>query len=1146
MMKSSTKKIFSGLFAGVLLLNGAVAPASAGFQLPEGGAVQSQALQKDAQVQNVFDMFNEQLGNDPLYGEKLSNFNPNEKVRLVVEVDVDEKAKTLPETQIEEVKNRLSKARTSSSKVRHTYTDGFHGFSMESTLADVEKVKALKGVKDVRIAKTYEQTVVNSKDLVEAMNVWTKYNYRGDGMVVAVVDSGIDYRHEAMTLSENGKKSAKLTEGNIQSILDSTEISDTWYSEKVPTGYDWADKDNDVIPSKDSHGTHVAGIVGAFEESQKKAVGVAPDVQLIAEKVFSDTAGYAYDDDIAAGIYHAVEVGADVINLSLGSEAGSVDANDPIQRAIQFATENGVLVVAAAGNAAYSTKQNLLERSQLPLAKNPDIGLVGDPGVTPYALQVASSENDLMKVDGLRLNDGSTLGYQIQPSSKKLIGNLDATKEYELVYVGEGRSADVKDLDLTGKIAIAKPLQSYATYSYIQNEAGKKGAAAVIVIPPSNLAAYSYLYFSPYFIPGVTTDQVEANRIIELLQSGEKISVQLSDEGLWVQNTATEPMSTFSSFGSPTDLSFKPEITAPGGKISSTVINNQYETMSGTSMSSPHVAGGGALLLQKYYQEWNLPKTMDTVLKAKNALMNTSEQLTNPKEQNALYSPRRQGSGMMKIEQALNTPYLLQHVGVPLEEAASVALKEIDRTFDFTLEVEALAKNLVHPKHQYEIYVDVLTDETEKRTYDGIEREYLTLNSIPVEDAVIKINGKQQKGNSKFQYKPHRDDKVTISVTLPKELSEGRFVEGFVRFVPKGSSVRELTNLTIPFMGYYGDWGAISNVDESPVTGDAFLGYTVLWNEILNLPLGYDSSTGTFDKDIIGVSSESISSGAYPSFTALRNLKEMSLSIQDEKGNTVSTIGNFNEFTEDGSPYPFRKNIMSYRNYYYSFEYPFWNSLDDAGNILPDGQYYYVFTSKLDFEGAEPQEVKVPIKVDATAPLAKDIKVEEQQDGKYRITWNVKEEGTGYKGSILWVNGSYKSLPAYAKEYISTEKPEIVMILAVDHAQNAGVSYFGNEELLHADPFINYMYVSGSNINQNKPASITVFGYKRLDWHFEISDAEGNVLEEADIENEHSIYGLKWYPDTEYPNGDYFVTVTGTDENGLSLTSKPYKMTVKH
>ncbi|MGM0865495.1 MAG: S8 family serine peptidase [Bacillota bacterium] len=1279
-MRGILKRKLSIVLMSGLLISGFVTPASAEFYLSEEGR---SAIPQAQKANLPMADLTEDEGDHPLYGKGIKSFDPAEHVRLIVEVDINKEANELPEKQVEQVKSTFMKKRDVSSEVVHTYTKGFYGFSMETTMEEAEKIKKVDGVKDIRIANTYEHTVVDNKEIVEAMNVWAKYNYSGDGMVVAIVDSGIDYKHEALQLSDKGKKKAKYNVENIQGKLDETDVNDVWYTDKVPTGYDWADKDNDVIPASDSHGTHVAGIVGAFKESQKKAVGIAPDVQLLAEKVFSDTRGYAYDDDIAAGIYHAVEFGADVINLSLGSEAGIVDSNDPVQRAIQYATEQGVLVVAAAGNASYSTKQNLLERSQLPLAKNPDIGLVGDPGVTPYALQVASSENDQMRVDALKLSDGSMLGYQIQSSSKKLIDTLDTEKDYELVFVGEGSRDDVEDMDLEGKIAIANPPEPYGTYSYLQSNTERMGAVAVIMIPPNELASYPNVYFSPYSIPAVTTDQAEAKQLVKKLQSGEKITARLTNEELWVQNPATEPMSTFSSFGSPTDLSFKPEITAPGGKISSTVLNNQYETMSGTSMASPHVAAGAALLLQKYYEALNLPKKEETVLIAKNALMNTSAVLYEP-DSTIPYSPRRQGAGIIQIENAISTPAVVSNKDASLEQSGSVALKEVDNNFNFSLNVEPLQGNefsvfkdgdetpddsdvtfqvinrskenlnfetkylegvhirenaivkisnlssenktftssieytdlsndakkngvqisvlnkvkvksgkskttnvfLTIPdtaeegiyegyimfvneednteKHQvpfavkvakpteYDVYVDVLKDGTVTKEFDtdkdGVvdeSNEYLTLSSERVENAKVNVNGKQvsdQNGTS-ISVKD-KDVELNVSIELPQEFRDNQFVEGFVRLVPKNEGT---PSLTMPYMGFYGDWDSLDNIDESPVEGNPYLGYTVLWNDMLQLPLGFDQNTNSFDPKQVGYSPKSIATGIYPSFTAFRNVKEMSLSIQDEDGNTVSTITNFSEYTEDGTPYAFRKNIMGYRDYYYSFDGIFWSGTDDDGKILPDGQYYYVYESTLNYEGAEPQQTKIPINIDSEAPVVENIKVTDQPDGKYKITWDVKEEGSGYIGSFIWINDGYReSVDSNETEYITAEKPEIVMVSAIDGLRNVGVGYSGNEELLHARPFINYMHVSGTNINESKPASITVFGYKRMDWHFEISDAEGNVVEYADIKNEHSIYGLKWSPGSEYPDGDYYVTVTGTDETGLSLTSESKKITVKH
>jgi subtilisin family serine protease len=1278
-MKGSLKRRVSIALMFVLLLSSFVTPVGAEFHFSKDG---QSAVPNKQKAELPIDDSAEDSGDHPLYGQDGTSVDPNEKVRLIVEVDVNKKEKSMPEKQVEQVKNSFMKKRDSSSKVIHTYSTGFYGFSMETTMKEAHKIKKADGVKDIRIAKTYEHMDVKSNELVEAMNVWSKYNYSGDGMVVAIVDSGIDYEHEALQLSEKGKKNAKYNKENIQAKLDETEVNDVWYTDKIPTGYDWADRDTNVIPASDSHGTHVAGIVGAYEESEKKAIGVAPDVQLLAEKVFSDNSGGAYDDDIVAGIYHAVEFGADVINLSLGSDAGVVDPNDPVQRAIQYATEQGVLVVAAAGNASYSTKQNILESSQLPLAKNPDIGLVGDPGIAPSALQVASSENNQMKVNALRLSDGSLLGYQIQPRAKKMIGTLEADKEYELVFAGEGFGEHLNGLDLEGKIVIAKPAR-YSTYTTLQYQLESKGAAALIVIPPSDFTPYSTLIFTANSIPAVTTDQDTSIQLVERLKSGEKVTAQLSDEGLWVQNPETEQMSHFSSYGSPTDLSFKPEITAPGGKISSTVLNNEYETMSGTSMATPHVAGGAALLLQSMYKK-GLAQSKETSLKAKLALMNTSAVQYQP-DTTVPYSPRRQGAGLMQIASAISTPALVLNKGASLEQAGSVALKEVESKFDFSLNVEPLQGNtfsvfkdgedignlegsdvkfdvigrsmgnlnfetkylegshirekaslnisnsssenktftstieytdlsndaekngvqlsvsnkvkvkagkskktnvfLTVPKSaeegiyegyitfvneenhkeryevpfavkvakptEYDVYVDVLKDGTVTKEFDidkdGVvdeSNEYLTLSSERVESASVKVNGKEvtnQNGTS-ITVKD-KDVELNVSIELPQEFRDNQFVEGFVRLVPKNE---EASSLTMPYMGFYGDWDSLNNIDESPVNGDPYLGYTVLWNDMFELPLGYDQQTGEFDQNAVGYSSRSIASGIHPSFTAFRNLKEMSLSVQDEEGNTVSNITDFSEYTDDGSPYTFRKNIMSYRDFYYKFDGIVWSGTDDEGNLLPDGNYYYVYESTLNYEGAEPQQTKIPFNLDSVSPSVENIKITDQPDGKYKITWDVIEEGSGYIGSFIWVNGKRKSVAAGSKEYISDEKPEIVMVSAMDNFRNVGVGYSGNEDLLHADPFINFFSVSGSNINENKPASILVFGYKRLDWHFEISDAEGKVIEYADIENEHSIYGLKWYPGAEYPDGDYYVTVKGTDETGLSLTSEPKKITVKH
>jgi lactocepin len=154
----------------------------------------------------------------------------------------------------------------------------------------------------------------------------------------------------------------------------------------------WADNDTDVIPGPKGspHGTHVAGTIGANgDETKDGVVGIAPGVQLLAENVFSDNESGAYEDDIIAGIEHAVTMGADVINMSLGVDSGYADEDyDPIQKAIREATELGDTSSRSSRNLAYSTQNRLVPSTLRPYAEDPDIGTVGAPCVSPYALSV--------------------------------------------------------------------------------------------------------------------------------------------------------------------------------------------------------------------------------------------------------------------------------------------------------------------------------------------------------------------------------------------------------------------------------------------------------------------------------------------------------------------------------------------------------------------------------------------------------------------------------------------------------------------------------------------------------------------------------------------------------------------------------------
>ena len=122
-----------------------------------------------------------------------------------------------------------------------------------------------------------------------------------------------------------------------------------YYTEKVPYGYNFADRNNEIYDTTGSmHGMHVSGIVAATAtaadvNNNNGVKGISPEAQLLSMKVFSNS-GYsgAVEDDIVAAIETSIELGADAINMSLGIICAFRDLTDPLQLAVKNAADNGV------------------------------------------------------------------------------------------------------------------------------------------------------------------------------------------------------------------------------------------------------------------------------------------------------------------------------------------------------------------------------------------------------------------------------------------------------------------------------------------------------------------------------------------------------------------------------------------------------------------------------------------------------------------------------------------------------------------------------------------------------------------------------------------------------------------------------------
>ena len=170
-------------------------------------------------------------------------------------------------------------------------------------------------------------------DAIKAPETWSK-GYTGQGIVVAIVDTGVDYKHS--DLDGNIWVNPKEIPGNNKDDDGNGYIDDI-------QGWDFVNKDNAPM-DLEGHGTHVAGTI-AGENNGFGATGVAPNAKIMPVRVL-DGSGNGSVLDVAAGIRYAVDNGAKVINLSLGG-----DINTPAEAsAIKYAADKGVIVVSAAGN----------------------------------------------------------------------------------------------------------------------------------------------------------------------------------------------------------------------------------------------------------------------------------------------------------------------------------------------------------------------------------------------------------------------------------------------------------------------------------------------------------------------------------------------------------------------------------------------------------------------------------------------------------------------------------------------------------------------------------------------------------------------------------------------------------------------------
>ena len=920
----------------------------------------------------------------PDSSQQVTAYAPDERVRIVIELEdaplldshkvsqyasvtefLDSNAAQSAERKLERarkaVKNQLA-TKMDDVEVRYEYTTVFNGLSVEADYADLETIQDLPGVKDAYVSQVYQLIEpVNETKLADSVpaiggDISQDTGYTGKGMVVAILDTGLDTSHEAFQNDVNG---AKYTINDIQAKilnnkLHAGEISvDSVYkSSKIPFAYDYSEPDTNVAGGN-SHGTHVAGIVGA---NGGKVTGVAPDAQLMILKIFGDDGSGAYDSDILAALDDAVMLGVDAINMSLGMTAGfSQAAEAKMQQVYQRVKNAGISLMCAAGN-EYSSSYKSASGTDLPLASNPDNGSVASPSTYDAALSVASMNNVKATAPYLLVGDRKIRYSDPAETASKQIASLNGT--YEYVACGVGATSDFTGKTLTNKVALIQRAgeENGEILTFAQKEANAKAAGAKAVIIYDNVEGDLVNMSTDGNIPAVFISKADGEAM--LAASDKHVSFSKSYLAQF-QDAYSGKMSDFSSWGVTPDLKLKPEITAPGGDIYSTLPGGLYGSMSGTSMASPHMAGAAVVMAQYITEELGgtgMTQQEITALSNK-LLMSTAVPVKN--KQGLPYSPRKQGAGLVQLGRATKAKAYLSSAesGLPKAELGD----STDGSFSFSFQ----ANNLSNAAIKYEVGVTVLTEDTVKengKTYLAQSPRQLGADEVTVT------------APSTVTLRASGPETVNVSLALTEkgkaaleDFPNGIYLEGFVTLTPVNGG--DTISLGLPFLGFYGNWSAapifdasVYDTDKSPAVYRTMLG--LFGADGSGYYLGhnlYATDNDRFDKNYIAMSNKTSNYHVTAAMAMLRNADELTFSVTDESHKEV-----YKETLVNQSKTYYSSSQQSYHTPMANTGFTgYTKSKFSAAKALPEGKYTYTVTATLN---GKAETESFPLTIDNQAP----------------------------------------------------------------------------------------------------------------------------------------------------------------------------------